>query len=200
LYWVIRAVDEQRWLGMIGLLYSPHPLWSYHTFLQSIFVIRAQDLGSSFLGVTWSLAIEEQFYLIAPWLILALNRRVATVVCLITVAFCPFVRGALFLATHNVLLPFHAIFAHADSLSAGVLVALGFDGGAAPFSRRGAVSCGRSGRSSSPTAISRRRRKRRPTPSGPSPASGASRKRRWTSAPTARPASEPPASPAPLRC
>ncbi len=45
------------------------PLWSYATFTQNIVMAATFIMGSDWLGVTWTLAIEEQFYLVLPFII-----------------------------------------------------------------------------------------------------------------------------------
>jgi len=50
------------------------PLTYYATFLQNFWTARHQDFGSYTLGVTWSLAIEEQFYLTLPAVIRFVGR------------------------------------------------------------------------------------------------------------------------------
>ncbi len=50
------------------------PLWSYLTLTQNFFM-HDQGFGPNWLGVTWSLAIEEQFYLFIPLLVWSLSRR-----------------------------------------------------------------------------------------------------------------------------
>ena len=50
------------------------PLTYYATFLQNFWTARHQDFGSYTLGVTWSLAIEEQFYLTLPAVVRFVGR------------------------------------------------------------------------------------------------------------------------------
>lgn len=45
------------------------PIWSYATYTQNIFMGIGNTAGTGWLAVTWSLAIEEQFYLALPLLV-----------------------------------------------------------------------------------------------------------------------------------
>ncbi len=45
------------------------PVWSYITFTQNFVAIESNSLGPNWLAITWSLAVEEQFYLLLPLLI-----------------------------------------------------------------------------------------------------------------------------------
>ncbi len=45
------------------------PSWTYLTFTQNIVMAKDGIVGAGLLGPTWSLAIEEQFYLVLPLLI-----------------------------------------------------------------------------------------------------------------------------------
>jgi peptidoglycan/LPS O-acetylase OafA/YrhL len=96
------------------------PWWAYPLFLQN-FLIPIPTDGTGPLGVTWSLAIEEQFYLVWPWVVRysshAQLRRIAiSVMCL-----SPALR--FYLSFHDVNL-YTNVFCRLDGLMAGALLAL----------------------------------------------------------------------------
>ena len=65
-----------RLFGATGLWSEQHiPLLYYPTFLQNFWMARHGWGGSNTLGVTWSLAVEEQFYLTLPLIIRYVPRR-----------------------------------------------------------------------------------------------------------------------------
>ena len=51
------------------LLKGAMPTWSYASFLQNFVMADRSSFGASFMGPTWSLAVEEQFYLVLPFLV-----------------------------------------------------------------------------------------------------------------------------------
>jgi peptidoglycan/LPS O-acetylase OafA/YrhL len=57
------------------LFSNPIPFWSYVTFLQNVMMGVEGHFGGNFLGISWSLAVEEQFYLLAPLTILIIGRQ-----------------------------------------------------------------------------------------------------------------------------
>jgi len=71
---------------------NPLPIWSYSTFTQNILMGLRGDFGANWLAVTWSLAVEEQFYLLMPLLIRALPRVTAFYVFAIAIAAAPLLR------------------------------------------------------------------------------------------------------------
>src|SRR3989441_5759727 len=97
------------------------PWWAYPFFLQN-FLIPLPTMATGPLAVTWSLAIEEQFYLVWPWVVRycsdAQVRRIAiAVICL-----SPALR--FYLSLHHV--DFYTnVFCRLDGLMAGALLALG---------------------------------------------------------------------------
>ncbi|MEO5755168.1 MAG: acyltransferase [Chthoniobacterales bacterium] len=76
------------------LFQSPLPIWSYATFTQNIFMGLRGNFGANGLGVTWSLAVEEQFYLIVPILIYCFPRRRLFCIFVIAVLSAPVLRCA----------------------------------------------------------------------------------------------------------
>lgn len=57
------------------LFKDPLPLWSYFTFTQNFAMAAANTSGPHWIDVTWSLAVEEHFYLFLPFLVWIAPRR-----------------------------------------------------------------------------------------------------------------------------
>ncbi|MES2570731.1 MAG: acyltransferase, partial [Verrucomicrobiota bacterium] len=101
------------------LFHDPLPLWSYATFTQNLFMGARGDFGAHWLGITWSLAVEEQFYLFVPLLIYFLPRRVLAALLVGAILTAPLLRC--------VSPGFHAFVNtpwRADSLLSGALLAV----------------------------------------------------------------------------
>lgn len=67
------------------------PLWSYLTLTQN-FPMAVYGFGSHWLGMTWSLAVEEQFYLVLPLLIYVCPPRRLPLVLIGLAALAPVLR------------------------------------------------------------------------------------------------------------
>ena len=50
------------------------PFWPYPLFLQNLAMTWYRNWGSAWMGATWSLAVEEQFYLMLPFVVRRLSR------------------------------------------------------------------------------------------------------------------------------
>jgi peptidoglycan/LPS O-acetylase OafA/YrhL len=51
------------------------PLWSYLAMAQNFYMTATASLGRHWLAPSWTLAMEEHYYLIAPALFLVVPRR-----------------------------------------------------------------------------------------------------------------------------
>jgi len=101
------------------------PLWSYLTFTQNFFMISTDSIGPHWLAPTWTLTVEEHFYLFAPAMFFIVPRRrlllVLGVGALLSLLFriMVFQDGYLSTMTALVLLP-----GNADALFAGLFAAV----------------------------------------------------------------------------
>ena len=96
------------------------PNYSYLLFIQNIFVGINQAFGNYWLAHTWSLALEEQFYLLLPLLIYFLKRKyllTLLVACSISAVFFRLYIGNRYGSSNF-------IFCRFDALFLGVLAAI----------------------------------------------------------------------------
>ncbi len=107
-----------HFLTIDWLFADPLPLASYLTFTQNFFMHNV-GFGPHWLGVTWTLAVEEQFYLLIPVLVWKLSKKQLFFLFLALVCLAPIFR----LLMGNLgayVLP----FARADSIFMGGLLAI----------------------------------------------------------------------------
>jgi peptidoglycan/LPS O-acetylase OafA/YrhL len=98
------------------------PIWRYLTFTQNFAWVPTGLIGAGPRVLTWSLAVEEQFYMILPAVVWLLpNRRLLILsACLVIAA--PFCRWLLIL-TYGIYAPYLMLPGRMDMLFSGVLVA-----------------------------------------------------------------------------
>jgi peptidoglycan/LPS O-acetylase OafA/YrhL len=99
--------------------------WSHFLYLQNFVAGDYVAISAWCLGATWSLAVEEQFYLVAPLAVRFLNRRTLTGFLMATVAAAPLIR--LFVRSQipsGPDLTYTLMFCRADALALGMLIAI----------------------------------------------------------------------------
>ena len=96
------------------------PWWAYPLFIQTFLVpVPANATGP--LGVTWSLAVEEQFYLVWPLVVRAFSQNQLRRIAIGVICISPALR--LLLASYHVNL-YSNTFSRLDGLMAGALIAV----------------------------------------------------------------------------
>lgn len=75
-------------------------------------------------GIVWSLSVEEQFYLLWPFIVLLLSRRQLTAVCVVLLVVPEVVRAAMVHAGIDNLVVYEATPARCDTLAFGALIAI----------------------------------------------------------------------------
>jgi peptidoglycan/LPS O-acetylase OafA/YrhL len=115
---LIPAEKLERWAQV-----DANPLW-YWLYLNNFTTALAGSWGHGILDVTWSLAIEEQFYLLWPWVVYTFNRERLLRICL-GIFFTAFIiRTAMTLADMNAISIYVFTPGRLDVLAAGAFVAL----------------------------------------------------------------------------
>jgi peptidoglycan/LPS O-acetylase OafA/YrhL len=124
------------WIGCAWYRKSPSPLWSplfsnslpwyaYASYMQNLWMAMRNTLGAGWMGATWSLAVEEQFYLGLPILVRTMRTSRLLWLLLLLVASAPVLRTLLYFGTPAgpnaayVLMP-----CRADALLLGVTAAI----------------------------------------------------------------------------
>lgn len=99
--------------------------WWYWTYLQNwLFVIRNDLPDPKHLGHLWSLAVEEQFYVVWPWLVGLLSRRRLASIAAGTLLLCPLLRWIWMTQGFSWFAIYVATLTRVDSFCMGALVAL----------------------------------------------------------------------------
>ncbi len=109
-----------QWLTTEGA-----PWYAYLTFTQNFWMAHAGSVGSNGLAMTWSLAVEEQFYLTVPLYIRALSRRWLARFLVIGICSAPLLRSLLLhFGSDSSIGIYTMMLCRADALLLGVLAAV----------------------------------------------------------------------------
>lgn len=100
------------------------PVWLYPLFLQNVFTAFHHDWGAEWLSATWSLALEEQFYLLLPFCIRILRVRGIPQIAVAAIMLAPLARVVLVLHGNSSHGPYTLLPCRADDFGLGLLIAL----------------------------------------------------------------------------
>ena len=107
--------------GLLDLHFHANIPWLWYYLLLQNF--QSNGFGFCFLAVTWSLAIEEQFYLFWPTIVKRLPSRFLAALCIATLVAEPIIRAIVLHYPYWRSVPGNT-FCHLDGLAMGSLLAV----------------------------------------------------------------------------
>jgi len=122
----LRFLTPRSSAGPLGS-FSPSviPWFSYLIFTQNFWMAALGSFGVGVMAATWSLAVEEQFYLTIPLVIRKLTRSRLAILLIAVVLAAPILRTSLHLFfAHGNFADYVLLPCRADALCLGVLAAL----------------------------------------------------------------------------
>jgi peptidoglycan/LPS O-acetylase OafA/YrhL len=101
------------------------PIWSYVSFIQNVLMAEQNSFGANFMGPTWSLAVEEQFYFALPLLVRYISPTRLPWILAVLIVCAPVSRIVAFhwFSTSHILACYVLMPCRADALLIGVLCA-----------------------------------------------------------------------------
>jgi peptidoglycan/LPS O-acetylase OafA/YrhL len=123
-WWIKRDFTVSALEAGLG---SSVPEWTYFLVYAQNYWMAAHWFGtplSRLLGFSWTLAVEEQFYLVWPLLVYFLGARALLLLCAVLVAAAPLLRMWILWASDNPMLTLASLPSHLDSLAIGAAICL----------------------------------------------------------------------------
>jgi peptidoglycan/LPS O-acetylase OafA/YrhL len=112
------------WLWASPLFLSAMPLWAYLPFLQNFASFWVFTFGAPWLSTTWSLAVEEQFYMILPVMVRVLPQRAIAIFACCCLIGAPLLRAFMIFRGYEFTQIYPLFFCRCDALAYGVLAAM----------------------------------------------------------------------------
>lgn len=104
------------------LLEDLSSVWPYPLFVQNMLMAFDGKFGPRFIGITWSLSIEEQFYLLLPPTIFLLKRRPIFILAIVCIIAAPIIRTVVWQSTASWVTSYVLLPCRMDGLMWGVAV------------------------------------------------------------------------------
>jgi peptidoglycan/LPS O-acetylase OafA/YrhL len=102
---------------------SETPWWHHLSFTQNLWMAKHDTWGPSAISVTWSVAIEEQFYMVFPVLALLVPRRILLGLLIGIALFSIFYRAVAFVKFDSAFTMYVHTLSRLDGLAMGGVVA-----------------------------------------------------------------------------
>lgn len=129
IYFLVSFTSLVHWAGSVGIVPDKWTIIPvYGLFLQNSAWSRGDAFRTPWLAALWSLAVEEQFYLVVPWIVRFVSKRGLVTSLILTILGAPVARMLVFkyiVPTHGAA-PYVLTPCRADALAMGVLLAVGW--------------------------------------------------------------------------
>lgn len=125
--WLASVISDLGWTpyGRMELFKGRIPWWAFFTLTQNWWMAATGSFSRAGLSVTWSLAIEEQFYLVLPFVVRRLSSKTLVYFVVGVVLGVPLIRAlVILLFSHGSFAAYVLPPCRADALGLGVLCAI----------------------------------------------------------------------------
>jgi len=95
------------------------PVWAYLLMVHNIFIAHLQNFGTTSVSVTWSIGVEEQFYIVFPLLVFLLKEKWLPLILGAAIIIAPLIR----MQYDNWIPPYVLLPCRMDSIAFGAMIA-----------------------------------------------------------------------------